>query len=226
MGQFVREIRICFLVKRENLMKKFLSSIMAVVTLLFVTLPAYASEATVPILEQNSVSEALSDSEIVDYLVSCDAPDELDQAQEEIRNTQYAAVYAQEASEDTEISEADVDRLTQEYGLTPPNENAKNPIDGKINSKQYLRGSIIDIWYSYYIYYIVLPEAFFIKAVWMDAGDRLDAVSGLIIQYYLNSTVRRQRDHESVGGTAAADEGVYIWDVGVSIKSPSMTPRR
>ncbi|MDO4719384.1 MAG: hypothetical protein Q4A78_01860 [Peptostreptococcaceae bacterium] len=168
-------------------MKKFLSSLIVVVILLFVTLPAYTSETTVPISEQISVSEAL---------------------------------------EDTAISEADVYRLTREYGLTPPNENAENPIDGKIHIQRYLRGNIIDICCSYYIYYIVSPETFFVKVAWMDAGGRLDAVSGLIARYYLNNTAWRQKDHGSVGETAAADEEVYIWDVGASIKSPSMTPKR
>ena len=106
-------------------MKKLLSTIMVIVTLLSAAVPVYASEASSYSLEQMSVSEALSDSEIVNYLILCDELDDLYQAQEEIRNCQYdtTATYARETLGVTDVSASDVQFITEKYNLQLPSEN-------------------------------------------------------------------------------------------------------
>ena len=64
-------------------MKKILSTILVVAILLSMTISAYATEVSDHLLEEMSVPEAMSNAEIVNFLISTGEIDELYQAQEE-----------------------------------------------------------------------------------------------------------------------------------------------
>lgn len=70
-------------------MKKVFSTILVVAILLSMTISAYATEVSDHSLEEMSVPEAMSNAEIVNFLISTGEIDEFYQAQEEIRNCQY-----------------------------------------------------------------------------------------------------------------------------------------
>ena len=68
-------------------MKKVFSTILVVAILLSMTISAYATEVSDHSLEEMSVPEAMSNAEIVNFLISTGEIDEFYQAQEEIAST-------------------------------------------------------------------------------------------------------------------------------------------
>ena len=141
-------------------MKKVFSTILVVAILLSMTISAYATEVSDHSLEEMSVPEAMSNAEIVNFLISTGEIDEFYQAQEEIRNCQYetTATYAREAFGFDSISSMEVNTLTEKYNLQLPLESGNGFIDnGTINVQRNLLGDIVDIWY---IFGVVSPSAF------------------------------------------------------------------
>ena len=128
-------------------MKKILSTILVVAILLSMTISAYATEVSDHLLEETSVPEAMSNAEIVNFLISTGEIDEFYQAQEEIRNCQYetTATYAREAFGFDSISSMEVNTLTEKYNLQLPLESGNGFIDnGTINVQRNLLGDIVD----------------------------------------------------------------------------------
>jgi len=202
-----------FAFEKESFMKKFLSIIMAIVALFSTTMPAYAAEVTNHELEQMSVSEALSDPEIVNYLISTDELDDFYQAQEEVRDCQYAttATYAREALGTNNISATEVNILTDKFDLQLPLENSEGLIDnGTINIQRNVLGNIIDIWY---LYYTVSSSSFSVKAAMIDADNPLDTISGTITRYYLSNTTWTEKDDKTFSKSAVTNGTVYTWYV-------------
>ena len=127
-------------------MKKVFSTILVVAILLSMTISAYATEVSDHLLEEMSVPEAMSNAEIVNFLISTGEIDEFYQAQEEIRNCQYetTATYAREAFGFDSISSMEVNTLTEKYNLQLPLESGNGFIDnGTINVQRNLLGDIV-----------------------------------------------------------------------------------
>ena len=194
-------------------MKKILSTILVVAILLSMTISAYATEVSDHLLEEMSVPEAMSNAEIVNFLISTGEIDEFYQAQEEIRNCQYetTATYAREAFGFDSISSMEVNTLTEKYNLQLPLESGNGFIDnGTINVQRNLLGDIVDIWY---IFGVVSPSAFSVKVAMVDSDNPLDSITGTITRYYLGTTRWVRKDSESFSKTAVTNGTVYTWHV-------------
>ena len=183
-------------------MKKILSTILVVAILLSMTISAYATEVSDHLLEEMSVPKAMSNAEIVNFLISTGEIDEFYQAQEEIRNCQYetTATYAREAFGFDSISSMEVNTLTEKYNLQLPLESGNGFIDnGTINVQRNLLGDVVDIWY---IFGVVSPSAFSVKVAMVDSDNPLDSITGTITRYYLGTTRWVRKDSESFSKTA------------------------
>mgnify|MGYP000898158339 FL=1 len=192
-------------------MKKVFSTILVVAILLSMTISAYATEVSDHSLEEMSVPEAMSNAEIVNFLISTGEIDEFYQAQEEIRNCQYetTATYAREAFGFDSISSMEVNTLTEKYNLQLPLESGNGFIDnGTINVQRNLLGDIVDIWY---IFGVVSPSAFSVKVAMVDSDNPLDSITGTITRYYLGTTRWVRKDSESFSKTAVTNGTVYTW---------------
>ncbi len=197
-------------------MKKFLSIILSICIIFTIfTMPATALvvEPAVENVEQLSVSAALADPEILNFLIENDELNELYKAQEEIRNFQYdiTAAYTRESLGNFNISANDVQNVSEKYNLQLPSETVSKVIDnGTINIQRNSLGKIIDVWY---IYYTVTSKSFSVRAALVDADNPLDLVSGTITRYYLNNSTWKTKDSKPFKKAIVTKGTVYTWTV-------------
>lgn len=172
-------------------------------------------DSAVETMDQLSVSSALADSEIYNYLNEHDELDGLYQAQEEIRDSYYEtiATYANDSLGISEVSAEDMQYISEKYNLPFPNETESGVIDnGTINVQRDSRGNIIDVWY---LYYTVSQSSFTVKAALIDADNPLDSVSGTIYRYCLNETTWRSKDSTTFNKMLVKNGTIYTWRVAV-----------
>ncbi len=194
-------------------MKKFLSIILSICIIFTMPATALVVEPAVENVEQLSVSAALADPEILNFLIENDELNELYKAQEEIRNFQYdtTAAYTRESLGNFNISANDVQNVSEKYNLQLPSETVSEVIDnGTINIQRDSLGNIIDIWY---IYYTVTSSSFSVRAALVDADNPLDSVSGTITRYYLNNSTWKTKDSKPFRKGIVTNGTVYTWYV-------------
>lgn len=194
-------------------MKKILSIILSLSMIFTISVTALAAEPVVENVEQLSVSVALTDPEILNFLIENDELNELYQAQEEIRNSQYdtTATYARESLGIPNISAKDVQNVSEKYNLQLPSETVSDVIDnGTMNIQRDSLGRIIDIWY---IYYTVTSSSFSVRAALVDANNPLDSISGTITRYYLNNSTWTTKDSKPFSKSVVTNGTVYTWAI-------------
>lgn len=194
-------------------MKKILSIVLSIAMLFTMSTTTLATEPVGDIVEQISVSTALTDPEIVNFLIENDELDDLYQVQEEIRDTQYAttAIYTRESLGIHNISASDVQNISDKYNLQIPYEDFSGVVDnGTINIKRDTLGKIIDIWY---IYYTVTSYSYSVKAALVDADNPLDLISGTITRFYLKNSTWTKKDSKDFSKKAVTNGNVYTWYV-------------
>ncbi len=194
-------------------MKKKLSLIMLMAMTLFVSTSVLASEESNQKIEQMSISEALEDTEILNYLIESGELDELYQVQEEIRENQYnvAATYARRTLGISKVSSSDVQYISEKYNLHLPEETMSGIIDnGTINVQRNSLGNIKDVWY---IYYDISDSYFKIKGALIDFTNPLDIMTGTIKRYYLNNSSWTIKDSKPVNEGTITNGTIYTWYV-------------
>lgn len=194
-------------------MKKLLSVILSLVLTFLISITAFAAGPTSERVDQLSVSAALSDAEIVNFLIEHDELNDLYQIQKEIQDSlcNVSVTYAREVLGVSDISVNDVQSLNEEYNLQLPNENISGIVDnGTVNIQRDSRGVIIDVWY---LYYSVSSGSFSVKAALIDSDNPLDSVSGTITRYYLNNSTWNKKDSKSFSKSAVTNGTVYTWAV-------------
>jgi len=194
-------------------MKKFISLLFAIVLSFSISSPAFANEIhSSTKTEQLSVSSALSNPEISNFLNETGEMDELAAIQTELKASLDMDI-AKEANATlnvSEISENDIQEISIKYGLTSPLEDENGTIDnGTINVTRDSVGRIIDVWYIYYPY----NDAFFsICAALVDDDNPLDSITGTVSYYYLNNKDWKKKENDrSFKATSVRNGVIFKW---------------
>ena len=201
--------------KFKKLSKKLAISFLCVFVITTFSYPvsfANTTTETTETIEQLSVSEALSNPEIFNYLSKSNELNELKQIQNQIKNSQYniTATYVNKAL-NRNVTANDIKNINEKYNLDLPSETSSGIIDnGKLNVQRDNRGKILDIWY---IYYLPSDSGLSVMAALIVSGNSLDSFSVTITRYYLNNSTWTKLDSTSSRKTNVKNGVIFKWSV-------------
>lgn len=187
------------------------------VTVLMPNTKAYAIDAfnCCESLETYSISEALNNEEIISYLNESGEINEIIEAQEQIRLSEYnnAAAYAKSSNtrNTTHITGDYVKEIVEKYELELPDETESGFIDnGQIFVQRDETRAILDTWY---IFYMVSDYSFSINVHGLEDTNVLESITGMISCNYLNNTTWTKRTDTRFEVYNVTDGTAFTWNI-------------